>query len=108
MATAVESLRTGSGANSTALHRWAQELSRVADGESVGVSLVDLFRQTGIPLGSAFGQWAMLASIRADSRFSPGGNALSDLLHQLDQKVPAGDLPWIEDVSQALDGAPID
>ena len=110
MATAIESLRTGSGANSTALQRWAQALSRAADGENPGVPLTTLFRQTGIPLGSPFGQWAMWASLRADNRFGPGAGSVADLANQLGsqyQKLPAGSLDWADDVAPFLDGVPV-
>lgn len=110
MATAIEGLRAGSGANSTALQRWAQALSRTVDGENPGVPLTELFRQTGVPLGSPFGQWAMRASLRADNRFGPGVGSVGDLLHQLGsqyQKLPAGSLEWAEDVAPFLDSVPV-
>lgn len=110
MATAVESIRTGSGANTTALQRWARALSIAADGGTPGVSLTELFRQTGVALGSPFGQWGMRASLRADNRFGPGVGSVGDLIHQLGgqyQKLPAGSLGWAEDIAPWLDSVPV-
>lgn len=85
-------LRFGSAANTTALQRWAYALADYLDnGNGTPAQLKALFEATGIPLGSAFGQWALAASAVVG-----GVGSVSDLARLLEQKTPVADGVWAE------------
>ena len=86
-------LRFGSAANTTALQRWAYALADYLDnGNGTPTQLKALFEATGIPLGSAFGQWAMSVS-----GVIVGTGSASDLARLLEQKTPVANGVWAEE-----------
>ena len=110
MASFIESaLRAGAGsaANTTALTQWANYVSQVIDnGLSPSQSqVVALWHATGVPLGSAFGQWGLRVSLDVLPSIM-GYPELNDMTRQLEQKSPTASSRWAEQVSAGI-GAPV-
>lgn len=106
MATAVEAmLRTTPAANTTALMRWAQAMSDYRDnGVGTNAQMVGLFRATGIPIGSAFGQYAMALIRSVTLEIFADGDWVNDLSRQVEQKLPIGDAAWVQDINPVILG----
>lgn len=94
----------GSIANSSAAARWAQALARAVDaGTGTFPEVVELLRAAGIPLGSAFGQWAMRVSLDV-SLVTPSGASVEMLRPVAGeyQKPPAGESRFAQVLSGNL------
>lgn len=90
---AQEMLRNSGGgsANTAERARWAQALARAADTGVAQGEVLALLRAAGIPIGSAYGQWALQASLGA---IGENHGDLNDLLRPIGaeyQKPPVGD-----------------
>lgn len=106
---AQELLRMSGGwtSNTGPQAQWAQALARAIDDGATTAEVIDKLRAAGIPIGSAFGQWALAASLDIES--GVGNHNTQDLTRAIGaeyQKPPAGDVAFQQEVANGLSRLP--
>lgn len=102
---AQELLRMSGGwtSNTGPQAQWAQALARAADDGATTAEVIAKLRAAGIPIGSAFGQWALGASLNMEAGLN--AHDLPDLARAIGaeyQKPPAGDAAFEQMVSDDI------
>lgn len=102
---AQELLRNSGGwsSNTSPQAQWAQALARAADAGATTAEVVAKLRAAGIPIGSAFGQWALAASLDIESGVA--SHDLRELMRPIGaeyQKPPVGSAAFEQGVADAM------
>ena len=101
--------RSGGWASNTGPQaQWAQALAKAVDtGDIPTAEVIAKLRMAGIPIGSAFGQWALGVSLDIASGFGQhDGDELFRAVAAEYQKPPAGDAAFSREVGDELSRLP--